>query len=85
MDALAIAVMGLAFIACFVTGAKVGQAVQKGKDIELEFPTASPIESIKTHLSKKDAQKEQNRLEAIMKNIEAYDGTSFGQRDIPRR
>lgn len=85
MDALAIAVMGLAMIASFVTGAKVGQAVQKGKDIELEFPTASPIETIKTHWAKKDAQKEQDRLKAIMENIESYDGTSFGQRDIPRR
>ena len=85
MDALAIAVMGLAMIASFITGAKVGQAVQKGKDIEVEFPTASPIEMIKTHWAKKDAQKEQDRLDTIMKNIESYDGTSFGQRDIPRR
>lgn len=85
MDALAIAVMCIGFIACFITGAKVGQAVQKGKDIEFEFPAASPIETIKTHLSKKDAQKEQDRLDAIMQNIESYDGTSFGQRDIPRR
>jgi hypothetical protein len=85
MDALTVAVMGIAMIACFITGAKVGQAVQKGKDIEVEFPTASPIETIKNHLSKKDAQKEQDRLDAIMANIESYDGTSFGQRDIPRR
>ena len=85
MDALTVAVIGIGFIACFITGAKVGQAVQKGKDIEVEFPTASPIDTIKHHWAKKDAQKEQARLDAIMANIESYDGTSFGQKDIPRR
>ena len=85
MDALAIAVMGVVMIACFVTGAKVGQAVQKGKDIDVEFPTAAPIETIKTYLSKKESAKEQARYDVIMRNIEVYDGTSVGQRDIPRR
>lgn len=85
MDALAIAVLGMVMIASFITGAKVGQAVQKGKDISVEFPTASPIETIKTHLSKKESAKEQARYDAIMQNIEVYDGTSVGQRDIPRR
>ncbi len=85
MDALSIAVMGIAFIACFLTGVKVGQAVKKGKDIEIQLPTASPIETIKHHWAKKDAQKEQDRIDAIMQNIESYDGTSFGQKDIPRR
>ena len=85
MDALAIAVMGMVMIACFVTGAKVGLAVKKGKDIDVEFPTASPTELIKTHLSKKESAKEQARYDAIMQNIENYDGSSLGQRDIPRR
>ena len=85
MDALTVAVMCIGFIACFITGAKVGQAVQKGKDIEVEFPTASPIDAINNHWAKKEAKKEQNRLDAIMANIESYDGTSFGQKEIPRR
>ena len=85
MDALAIAVMALAMLASFITGAKVGQAVQKGKDIDIEFPTASPIETIKTHLSKREQAKEQARLDVMMQNIEVYDGTGSGQRDIPRR
>ena len=85
MDALAIAVMGIAMIASFVTGAKVGQAVKKGKDIKVEFPTASPTELINTHLSKREQAKEQARLDVMMQNIEVYDGTSSGQRDIPRR
>lgn len=31
------------------------------------------------------AQKEQEQFEVILRNIEAYDGTGLGQRDIPRR
>ena len=82
MNALAFAVMGIVNILCFVVGAKVGMAVKKGKDISLELPTANPIETIK---HKRVVAKEQDRLDAIMQNIEAYDGTSIGQRDIPRR
>jgi hypothetical protein len=63
----------------------VGQAVRKGKDIEIKFPTASPIDVINNHWAKKEAKKEQARLDTIMANIESYDGTSFGQKDIPRR
>jgi hypothetical protein len=85
MDALTVAVMCIGFIACFITGAKVGQAVKKGEDIKVELPTASPIDAINNHWAKKEAKKEQNRLDAIMANIESYDGTSFGQKDIPRR
>ena len=85
MDALSILALGLVIITSFCAGAKVGQAVKKDKDISFEFPTASPIESIKTHLSKKESAKEQARYDAIMRNIEVYDGTSVGQRDIPRR
>lgn len=85
MDALAILALGLVIITSFIAGAKVGQAVQKGKDIEFEFPTASPIDTINKHLSKKEYAKEQARYDAIMQNIEMYDGTSLGQRDIPRR
>lgn len=85
MDALAIAVMGVAMIACFITGAKVGLAVRKDKPIDEEFQAVNPIEKFKQHKVKRENQKEQDRLEAVMQNIESYDGTSIGQRDIPRR
>ena len=31
-----------------------------------------------------EQKEEQNKIEAIMRNIEKYDGTSKGQEDIPR-
>lgn len=84
MEVLALAVMGLVNILCFVIGAKVGQTVQQGKDIGIELPTVSPTESIRKHMAKKEAQKEQERMDTIMRNIEGYDGTSNGQQKVPR-
>lgn len=81
MEVVALAIMGITNIVCFVVGAKVGLAVKKGNDIELRLPTANPIEHFH---AKKEARKEQDRIDAIMANIEGYDGTSAGQRDIPR-
>ena len=80
MEVLALLVMGLVNIACFMIGAKVGQTVQQGKDIEL--PTVAPTDSYNKRQAKKEAQAEQDRLNAIMRNIETYDGTSIGQEEV---
>lgn len=85
MTPLAILIMGIVNVLCFIIGAKVGLAVKKDKPIEEEFRTVNPIEGIKNRKNRKESQKEQDRLDAIMQNIESYDGTSIGQRDIPRR
>lgn len=81
MEALLLAVMGLTNIACFVIGAKVGQTVSHGEVIET--PTVNPLEMYRKHEAKKEAQKEQDRLETIMRNIESFDGTGRGQEDVP--
>ena len=83
MDALAILSLGFICLACFLMGAKVGQAVSKGE--EIETPTINPIEAYKKHEAKKEAQMEQDRIDTIMRNIEGYDGTGRGQEDVPGR
>lgn len=80
MEVLALLIMGVVNIACFVIGAKVGQTVHKGEDIKL--PTVNPMEAYREHQAKKEAQMEQNRLETIMRNIEGYDGTANGQEEV---
>ena len=80
MEVLLLAVMAASNIVCFIIGAKVGQAVSKGEKIE----TPDPLKAYREREAKREAQKEQNRLDAIMQNIEAYDGTSNGQRDSPK-
>lgn len=82
MEVLLLLVMGAVNVACFIIGAKVGQTVTKGETIEA--PTLNPLKAIREREDRKQAEAEQERLDTIMRNIEAYDGTGKGQEDIPR-
>ena len=81
MEILTIAVTGALCLVCFFYGAKVGQAVSKGEDIKV--PTVNPMELYRAHQGRKEAEKEHSKLEALLHNIEVYDGTSAGQKEIP--
>ncbi len=83
MEALSLAIMGAACIACFLIGAKVGQTVSKGEEIKL--PKVNPMEAYREREARKEAEMEQNRLNTIMQNIENYDGTGNGQKEVPGR
>lgn len=80
MEALLLIVMGAVNIACFMIGARVGQQTAKGEKVEL--PTINPMEAYREKEAKKEAQREQDRLDAIIRNIENYDGTGEGQEDV---
>lgn len=49
--------------------------------------TLNPVEAYKEHKEQKQQQEEHNlqqkQLEIMLENIENYDGTSTGQKDIP--
>jgi hypothetical protein len=77
---LIILVVGALCIGCFLIGAKVGQAVSKGETIEL--PSVNPLEAYRKHEAKREAEKEQNKIDTILQNIECYDGTGKGQKDV---
>lgn len=80
MEILLVLVVGALCIGCFYIGAKVGQTVAKGKDIEL--PSVNLMQAVRERQEKKQAQMEQDKFDTIMRNIEAYDGTSKGQEDV---
>ena len=81
MEVLLILAMGIVCMACFLMGAKVGQAVAKGEEVKLPI---NPLLSAKERQAKQEAEFEQNRLDTILHNIDRYDGTSDGQKDVPR-
>lgn len=81
MDVLLVLTVGVLCIACFVIGAKVGQKAAKGEDITL--PNLNPMEAIRAAQDKRESQKEQDKIDTIMRNIEGYDGTGRGQEDVP--
>ena len=79
-------VLGVGMLTAFVIGAKVGQAVSKGEKVELSIP--NPVEAVRESVERREARREAkaktDRFEAIMQNIDNYDGTSMGQREVPR-
>ena len=80
MEVVTILAMGFVCIACFMIGAKVGQQTAKGEKVEL--PTVNPMEAYREREAKKEAKKEQDKLDTIMRNIESYDGTPKGQEEV---
>lgn len=83
MEILLVLCTGLVNALCFFIGAKTGQTVSKGEDIELP-QIKSPMEIVRERQSTKEAKKEQERLDILLQNIEAYDGTANHQQDVPR-
>lgn len=82
LQMLLIVAIGVLNIVCFVVGAKVGQKVVKGETVTL--PNINPIQAMQDHREKKQIQKEQETFDIIMENIERYDGTGEGQKDVGR-
>jgi hypothetical protein len=80
MIALTILIVGTLNIACFFIGAKIGQKIVRGETIE----APNPIKAVSEHREKKEARREQDRIDIIMQNIETYDGTGYGQQDVPK-
>lgn len=79
MEILLVLIVGIMNILCFFIGAKVGQKVVKGETIE----APNPVKAIRSELDSFEQRKEQERYKVINDNIDAYDGTSIGQKDIP--
>ena len=82
MEALLLLIMGMTNVLCFMIGAKVGQKVVKGEPVEL--PSLNPMDAVREHQSKRQAEMELDKVDTILRNVEAYDGTSNGQKDVPR-
>lgn len=80
---LILAVAGAVNVLCFVMGVKTAQKVEKGEEVQIPIPT--PIKAVSTREERREAKAEQDRIETILHNIENYDGTGIGQKDVPRR
>lgn len=80
MNTLTIAIIGLLHVLCFVIGAKVGQAVAKGEKVTVT--NINPLQAIKEKKAMKEADAEQGKIDAILRNVERYDGTNKGQEEV---
>lgn len=80
MEVLLMAVMAASNILCFLIGAKVGQKVVKGEEVEL--PTLNPMEIYRTQQERKEAERVKDKMDTILRNIDNYDGTPNGQEEV---
>lgn len=78
---LILAVSGTLNIVCFFIGAKVGQTIVQGEPIKT--PEINPMKVIAEQREQKAIEEEQNRTNTILENIENYNGTEYGQKDVP--
>ena len=79
MDVLLLVVfICLTSIACLIVGVKVGQKAYRGEEIKLPNPVAK-VQSFK---DSQEFKKEQEALDTMLYNIDVYDGTGLGQKDI---
>lgn len=72
--------MGGMNLLAFLIGARVAQKVDKGEEIEL--PSINPMQAYKEFTEQREANKVQEEMNIMMENINNYDGTGRGQRDI---
>lgn len=82
MEIALILTVGAMCIISFTVGAKVGQKVVKGEDIKL--PTINPVEMYREHEERREARKKQEQIDTVLANIDVYNGTPLGQKDVPR-
>ncbi len=82
MEAIIVLATAFVCVCCFIIGAKVAQTIGKGEDIEM--PTVSPFKAHREREARKEAQMAQERVDTILHNIDNYDGTAQGQKDVPR-
>lgn len=90
--ALALLVAGAVNIACFVAGARIAHVKAKEQPKEITVagsnpvaePAAEPVQE-KQHIAQEPEEPDIKRQQrdAILRNIERYNGTAEGQESIP--
>lgn len=68
-------------VCCFILGSRVFQQISKGEKVGVEIP--NPVKVVQNTLDSFEEKKEQEKYKVIMDNIDNYNGTSIGQKEIP--
>lgn len=63
---------------CFIKGYNIGAKETKKPEIKIE----TPKEKIEKRKTSKEAEAKRRKMTNLLANIEAYDGTSKGQKEL---
>ena len=75
---LVLAVSGMNLLSFYL-----GSKLSSHEKIDVKLPNLNPISKYKECKETQEAKKELERNNIIMQNIDNYDGTSNGQKDVP--
>ena len=84
MSLVEVSILMLINLLSFVIGAKIGLAVNKKKDITLN-PVKMVSDSINESKERKQKDLEERKYDTMIENIDKYDGTGLGQKQMPVR
>ena len=83
MDSIQMIIICVFNLLFFVVGAKIGQASARGREIRI-----NPVKAIKEEIRDSKAAKEESlrkrKIDTMLQNIDSYDGTGLGQKQIPK-
>ena len=88
MDFLILLTVGGLNIVCFSAGVRIGARVARSREGKRETGGISfqnPLKAYRQREARRQVKAEEERVRAILSNIDTYDGTSNGQKDIPGR
>ena len=72
---------GLFIITAYTLGLRNGQRLAKKEEITL--PNVNPIKAVQNEIQKHEELKTQEAYDVMLENINNYDGTGIGQKEIP--
>lgn len=72
---------GVFIILAYTLGLKNGQKLKNEEEIKI--PEINPVKIVRNEIETFEQKKKQDAYDTMMANIDNYDGTGLGQKDIP--
>lgn len=72
---------GFFIILAYTLGLKNGQKLKNNEEIKI--PEINPVKIVRNEIETFEQKKKQDAYDTMMANIDNYDGTGLGQKDIP--
>lgn len=72
---------GIFIILSYTLGLKNGQKLKSNEEIKI--PEINPVKIVRNEIETFEQKKKQDAYDTMMANIDNYDGTGLGQKDIP--
>ena len=83
MEILSAIILSILNIGCFFIGLKIGLKVSKGEEPKITDPIKAIEDYKEERTEKKEIKKQKEEFQIMLENINNYDGTGSGQKELP--